>query len=170
MSQPFVGEIRMGGWNFAPSGWALCQGQLLSTVEYATLFALIGTTYGGDGETTFALPNLQGRVPIHRQGGTFPIGMQGGEEQVTLTVNQTPAHSHSLSASTATATKSDPSGNVPAVVVGGNAYAQGSPAVQLNARTISASGSGGSQPHNNMQPFQVINFIISLSGIFPAQS
>jgi microcystin-dependent protein len=168
MAEPYVGEIRMGGWNFAPAGWALCQGQLLPISEYPTLFNLIGTTYGGDGATTFALPNLQGRVPLH-QGTGFVLGQQAGEEQVTLNGNQIPAHVHSFSASTATATSGNPTGNVPASLVSGSAYFQESPTAQMSAQSLST-GTGGGQPHDNMQPFQVINFIISLYGIYPTRS
>jgi microcystin-dependent protein len=169
VSQPFVGEIRMGGWNFAPVGWALCQGQLLSITKYPDLYQLIGTTYGGDGISTFALPNLQGRVPMHRQADGFPIGQMAGEEQVTLNVSQVPAHSHSFNASTAAATQKTPVKYVPAAG-SVDVYFPAPPTIQLNSQTISATGSGGGQPHGNMQPFQVINFIISLSGIFPTQS
>ena len=169
MSVPFIGEIRMGGWNFAPVDWAFCNGQLLSIAEFPALYNLIGTTYGGDGQNNFALPNLQGRVPVHRQTGAFPMGMLGGEEQVTLDGSQIPAHSHSFSASTATATQKTPVGNVPAA--GSNKiYIAESPTAQLNAQMISASGSGGGQSHDNMQPYQAVNFIISLAGVYPSPS
>src|SRR5881296_735264 len=111
MSQPYVGEIRMFGGNFAPAGWMFCQGQLLPIAEYETLFNLIGTTYGGDGQSTFALPDLQGRLPVH-QGNGYQLAQAGGAEQVTLTVNQIPTHSHATLASTATASSNDPTNNV----------------------------------------------------------
>ncbi len=167
MSQPFVGEIRIGGWNFAPVGWALCQGQLLSIAEYDVLFALIGTTYGGDGVTTFGLPDLRGRVPAH-QGGGFVIGQSGGVEQVTVSVPQLPAHSHSFTCSLSAGTVPNPTGNVPATPPVTKPYADRAPTSPLAAQSIGMSGN--SLPHDNMQPYLGLTFIISLFGIFPTQS
>jgi microcystin-dependent protein len=167
MSNPFIGEIRMFPGTFAPQGWALCDGTLQSIAENTALFSLLGTTYGGDGQTTFALPDLRGRVPVH-QGASFVIGQNGGAEQVTLSVAQLPLHTHSLQGQTAAATQTDPTGNV---------WATGQQVKQFNTPDTNASMSpsmlglaGGSQPHDNMLPFQAINFIISLFGIFPSQN
>ncbi|HXH02316.1 MAG TPA: tail fiber protein [Candidatus Competibacteraceae bacterium] len=169
MAQPYVGEIRMFAGNFAPAGWMLCEGQLLPIAENEALFQLIGTTYGGDGESTFALPDLRGRVPIHQgsdnQGNFYTLGKSGGSETVTLTVSQIPAHSHPLLASMALATQEGPSRNVTGQSEI-NIYGQTPPLAQMSAVTIASNGS--SQPHDNMQPFLCINFIISLFGIFPS--
>ena len=170
MSEPFVGEIRMVGFNFAPVGWALCDGQLLAISQNPTLFTLIGTTYGGDGQTTFALPNLQSRVPFHQGAssqGSIVIGQLAGTETVTLTTNQIPAHSHSLDANSGNGTEASPSGAVWA------ASTLGEYSTEANSHTMDPSTiapTGGGQPHDNMPPFLVINFIISLFGIFPSQS
>lgn len=170
MSQPYVGEIRMFAGNFAPAGWAFCDGQLLPISENDTLFNLIGTTYGGDGQSTFALPNLQSRVPMHmgtQAGGTYVIGEMAGAEQATLTVTQIPAHTHTpLANSVGSATSST-----------NNVWANSS-AIQFNdGSTVnttmnpnSLASVGGSQPHDNMIPFLGINFIISLFGVFPSQT
>jgi microcystin-dependent protein len=168
MADPFVGEIRMFGGNFAPQGWALCNGQIIQIDQNEALFSLIGTTYGGDGQQTFALPNLQGRLPQH-QGPGFVLGQAAGEEQVTLTVGQLPVHSHGFVATTNDGTAASPPGNVPAATTQGNAY------LQAAATTALADGSigpdpGGGQPHTNMQPYLCISFIISLFGIYPSQS
>lgn len=171
MSNPYLGEIRIFAGNFAPLGWAFCNGQLLSIAQNDALFALIGTTYGGDGQQTFALPNLQSRVPVHQgQGpGLSPrtIGQMAGEESVTLTVPQMPAHSHAAQADANAGTLTSPAGNVWA---GANASQFAPPA---SANTTLAPGAlgntGGSQPHDNMAPFLTVNFIISLVGIFPTQ-
>jgi microcystin-dependent protein len=170
MAQPYVGEIRMFAGNFAPLGWLFCDGSLQPISEYDTLFALIGTTYGGDGQSTFALPDLRGRVPIH-QGqapGTSSYGMgeSGGVESVTLTAQQIPSHSHTLIASNDAGTSSAPGGNVPARAVG-NIYF-GAAISRQNLAGTAISATGGSQPHENMQPFLCVNFIISLFGIFPS--
>jgi microcystin-dependent protein len=169
MGQPFVGEIRMFAGNFAPLGWELCQGQILSIAENDVLFNLIGTTYGGDGQETFALPDLRGRLPLHQgttQGNTFFIGENGGGESVTLTTNQIPAHSHAPRANTA-GSANDPTGNVWAGWTGSHYSDQAPNAAMLPTALASA---GGSQPHENRPPFLAINFIISLFGIFPSQS
>lgn len=181
MSSPYVGEIRMFAGNFAPAGWALCQGQIIPISENETLFNLIGTTYGGDGQTTFALPNLQSRVPVH-VGPGFALAQTGGAETVTLTTAQMPAHSHVPQANTggvAANATSSPGGNAVADEVvptppnpKPHVYAP-FVANDPNARPLGASAlasAGGSQPHDNMIPFLVINFIISLFGIFPSQN
>lgn len=167
MSQPFVGEIRMFAGNFAPAGWMFCEGQLLPISEFETLFNLIGTTYGGDGQSTFALPDLRGRLPIH-QGNGFTLSETGGAEDVTLTVSQIPAHSHPFLASTDPGGTRDPGGNVLATAVAGSVYRQQAPTAALNAGSIGSTG--GSQPHSNFQPYLCVDFIISLFGIFPSQT
>lgn len=160
----------MGGWNFAPVGWALCNGQLLPIDQNPTLFQLIGTTYGGDGQSNFALPNLQSRLPVH-VGPGFALGQVGGAETVTLTTAQVPPHSHPFLASLNPGAQADPTGNVPATVStgAGSAYVQGGTDTALNSGSVSSTPGGG-QPHDNMQPFLCITFIISLFGIFPSQS
>jgi microcystin-dependent protein len=169
MATSFIGEIRMFGGNFAPDGWMFCQGQLLPIDQYDTLFNLIGTTYGGDGQTTFALPDLQGRLPIH-QGSGYVIGQRGGVETVALNVNQIPAHSHALVASTSIAQQTVPTGQVLAQPTGEAIYRQDVPngTNMLNPTTLT--NSGGSQPHNNTQPFLCVSFIISLFGVFPSSN
>jgi microcystin-dependent protein len=165
MAQPYVGEIRMFAGNFAPAGWMFCEGQLLPISENETLFNLIGTTYGGDGQSTFALPDLRGRIPIH-MGNGFILAETGGAEEITLTVSQMPAHSHPLLASTNIGNQSDPSGLVLAQTVGALApYIESPP--NVNMRPTAVGPVGGSQPHTNFQPYLCINFIISLFGIFP---
>jgi len=158
----------MFGGNFAPVGWAFCNGALVPISENDALFNLIGTTYGGDGQNTFALPNLQSRVPIH-VGPGFALGQSGGVESVTLTTTQIPAHSHVPQASSGTGTQSAPTGGVWAES-SLNEYGLGSanPTVAMSPAALSSSG--GSQPHDNMLPFLVVNFIISLFGVFPSQT
>ncbi|HEY3733904.1 MAG TPA: tail fiber protein [Streptosporangiaceae bacterium] len=168
MPTPYVGEIKMFAGNFAPAGWLLCNGQLLPIDEYIVLFQLIGTTYGGDGQTSFALPNLQGRLPVH-QGAGYPIGQSGGSEQVTLASAQMPMHSHSFLCTTNAGAQKDPPGNVPATIVAGSAYIEGSPTAALAPQSVSAAP-GNSQPHDNMQPYQCVSYIISLFGIYPSPS
>ena len=166
MAQPYVGEIRMFAGNFAPAGWMFCEGQLLPISENETLFNLIGTTYGGDGQSTFALPDLRGRIPLH-QGNGFILAETGGAEDITLTVNQIPAHFHAFLASTNVAQDTNPQGKVLGQTSGGLlTYIQDSPDANLNPQAISSIG--GSQPHTNFQPYLCINFIISLFGIFPS--
>jgi microcystin-dependent protein len=176
MGQPFVGEIRMFAGNFAPNGWMLCQGQALPISEWETLFNLIGTTYGGDGQSTFKLPDLQSRLPIHqgtgRTGTTYTIGEQAGVEDVTLTLSQLPSHNHVLLA-TDSAPSLSPANALPATAnstqAGVNTYgASTGNGTNLVAATILSDG--GSQPHNNIQPILAINFIISMFGIFPSQN
>jgi microcystin-dependent protein len=172
MSTPFVGEIRMFGGNFAPVGWAFCNGQLIAIAENDTLFNLIGTTYGGDGVTTFGLPDLQGRVPIHQGTGSdgtpYVIGERSGVESVTLTTNQMPIHTHPFLASTDPGTIGDPANQFLATSGQVKIYTPFPPTIPMNAN--SASAAGGSQPHDNMMPFLVVSFIISLFGIFPSQN
>ena len=171
MGQPYVGEIRMFGGSFAPAGWAMCQGQLQPISENDTLFNLIGTTYGGDGEETFALPNLQSRVPIHQgtgaSGTAYVIGETGGTESVTLSTNQMPAHSHPLQVSTDTGAQITPGGNV---LGSGASVTIFRPIIPNQAMAPSIDVQGGNQPHDNMQPYIVINYIISLFGVFPTQN
>src|SRR6478736_4211366 len=161
MAQPYVGEIRMFAGNFAPAGWMFCEGQLLPISEYETLFNLIGTTYGGDGQSTFALPDLRGRVPIH-QGNGFTLAETGGVEEVTLTVSQIPSHTHPFLASTSTATGSSPQNNVNDQNTVIQVYTVGSASDNFNPGAIGSVG--GSQPHNNFQPYLCVDFIISLFG------
>lgn len=168
MSMPFVGEIRMGGWNFAPVGWAMCNGALMPISQNPTLFQLIGTIYGGDGQSNFALPDLRGRIPVH-VGPGFALGQQGGSETVTLSSNQIPPHSHSFMCSTSNGTQGAPVGYVPATLPSGSAYIQATPTAAMASGSIQTGG-GGNQWHDNMQPFLCIQFIISLFGIFPSQS
>jgi microcystin-dependent protein len=156
----------MGGWNFAPYGWAMCNGQLMSIDQNPALFQLIGTTYGGDGVTNFALPDLRGRLPAH-QGTGYAIGQAAGSETVTLTISQVPAHPHSFMCSTDGATKGVPAQNVPAGT-GGSAYIQATATAAMAPGSIPPSGGNG-QPHPNIQPYQCVTFIISLSGIFPSR-
>jgi microcystin-dependent protein len=166
-----VGEIRMFAGNFAPAGWMFCNGATLAISENETLFNLIGTTYGGDGENTFKLPDLQSRVPVHQgtssaSGTNYVIGEMAGAEDVTLTTQQIPSHTHALAATKATGTQVNPGGNLLANSQGPQPYIQESPDNQLNAQAIQQSG--GSQPHENMQPYLVINYIISLFGVYPS--
>jgi microcystin-dependent protein len=165
MAQPYVGEIRMFAGNFAPAGWLFCAGQLLPISENETLFQLIGTTYGGDGESTFSLPDLRGRIPIH-QGNGFILAETGGAEEITLTVNQIPAHSHALLASTSLATQSSPANTVLAQSTAADLYIEDTPTAAL--APIAVGPLGGSQPHTNLQPFLCVNYIISLFGLFPS--
>lgn len=169
MAQPYVGEIRMFAGNFAPAGWMFCEGQLLPISEYETLFNLIGTTYGGDGQSTFALPDLRGRLPLH-VGNGFVLAETGGVEEVTLTVSQIPAHSHPLLGSTATASATTTAGNVGARVTAAAVFPYGTdnPPQPLSPQAVSSVG--GSQPHSNFQPYLCVDFIISLFGIFPSQT
>jgi microcystin-dependent protein len=166
MAQPYIGEIRMFAGNFAPAGWMFCDGQLLPISENESLFVLIGTTYGGDGESTFGLPDLRGRVPIHFGNG-YILAESGGVESVTLTVNQIPSHSHPLVASTASGDKVSPEGNVLAASFNVTPY--------INDTTTGPMGlaggpTGGSQPHNNFQPYLCVDFIISLFGLYPPRN
>jgi microcystin-dependent protein len=171
MSQPTVGEIRMFSGNFAPAGWMFCEGQLVPISDYETLFNLIGTTYGGDGQSTFALPDLRGRVPIHMGQGSglssYTIGQNGGVEIVTLTTQQIPVHNHALLASAAAGTDAGPGGNVLAASTTVALYSAHAPSKALNAGSVSSDG--GSQPHDNFQPYLCVSFIISLFGAYPSR-
>lgn len=166
MAQPYVGEIRMFAGSFAPAGWMFCEGQLLPISENETLFQLIGTTYGGDGESTFALPDLRGRIPIH-QGNGFILAETGGAESITLTTNQIPAHTHPYLATETIADSAQPQDNVVGksttvdVFIGG-----GTPATPFSAQSVTPVG--GSQPHTNFQPYLCVDFIISLFGLYPS--
>ena len=168
MAEPFVGEIRIFAGNFAPLGWAFCEGQLLNKSDYETLFTLISTTYGGDGTTTFALPDLRGRVPIHFCPG-FALAARGGAEQVTLAPGQIPAHSHAFMASTGGGSAANPSNNVLATSPSIALY-QPFMNTAVNMSPAAVGSSGGSQAHSNMQPFQCVNFIIALFGLYPSRS
>ena len=165
MAQPYVGEIRIFAGNFAPAGWMLCEGQLLPISENETLFQLIGTTYGGDGESTFALPDLRGRIPIH-QGNGFVLAEAGGAEEITLTASQIPAHTHPLLAASDNASTANAQGNLLSQIPSYTPY------ISAQATTATAPTSigplGGSQPHTNFQPYLCVDFIISLFGIFPS--
>jgi microcystin-dependent protein len=165
MAQPYVGEIRMFAGNFAPAGWMFCEGQLLPISENETLFQLIGTTYGGDGESTFALPDLRGRLPLH-MGNGFILAETGGAEEITLTVNQIPAHTHPFLAAGVTGDQVSPANNLPANSFNITTYINEAPNGNMSPSAISATG--GSQPHTNFQPYLCVNFIISLFGIFPS--
>jgi microcystin-dependent protein len=166
MSSPFIGEIRMFGGNFAPAGWAFCNGALIPISENDALFNLIGTTYGGDGQSTFALPNLQSRVPIH-VGPGFALGQSGGTESVTLTTSQIPSHSHVPLAQAAVGSQNSPANGLWANS-SVNPYSNVAPSVAMNVVAIGSTG--GSQPHDNMIPFLAVNFILSLFGVFPSQT
>jgi microcystin-dependent protein len=165
MAQPYVGEIRMFAGNFAPAGWMFCEGQLLPISENETLFQLIGTTYGGDGQSTFGLPDLRGRLPIH-QGNGFILAETGGAEEITLTVNQIPTHNHAFVAAGVNGDAVSPGGNLPASSLNVKPYINESPDGNFNANAISLVG--GSQPHTNFQPYLCVDFIISLFGLFPS--
>ncbi len=167
MAQPYVGEIRMFGGNFAPAGWMFCEGQLLPIAENETLFTLIGTTYGGDGQTTFGLPDLRGRLPIHTGTG-FVLAQNGGQETVTLTLPQIPAHQHQLLATGNPASGSVAANQALALTSSATVtpYGTDAPLVALAASAVSSTG--GSQPHDNMQPYLCVSFIISLFGIYPS--
>jgi microcystin-dependent protein len=166
VSSPYIGEIRMFGGNFAPAGWAFCDGQIMPIAENDALFNLIGTTYGGDGQSTFGLPDLRGRLPVHNGNG-LPLAQSAGTEYVTLTTNQMPAHSHPFIAVGGTAgTDIAPTNNLPAESYNVTPYINDATTAAFDAAAVG--GSGGSQPHDNHQPYLAINFIISLFGIYPA--
>lgn len=164
MAQPFVGEIRMFAGNFEIAGWAFCDGRLLPISENEVLFTLIGTTYGGDGQSTFALPDLRGRIPIHNGNG-FILAESGGAEQVTLTVQQIASHTHPLIATTSVANQSSPSNNIAAQSTAADLYIEDTATAGLAPSAITPTG--GSQPHTNFQPYLCVTFLISLFGIFP---
>jgi microcystin-dependent protein len=174
MADPFLGEIRIFGGNFAPLGWAFCNGAILAIAQNDALFSLIGTTYGGDGQSTFALPDLQGRVPIHQGtgAGLSPriMGDKGGVEAVILTVNQIPGHTHSIPCSQAAGSKRTPIGGWPAADATAvtTLYAAGPANAVMHPQAVGSAG--GSQPHENRMPFLAVSYIISLFGIFPSQA
>ena len=176
MSNPFLAEIRIFAGNFAPNGWALCNGQLLSIAQNSALFALLGTTYGGDGRTTFALPNLQGSVPMHAGDGpgltSRVLGEVGGEDAVTLLASETPSHTHTavVNATAGAATSNSPVGETWAPSPGPAVYAP-LPAVgqEVSMGSGFTDGGPGGLPHNNLQPYLTLTFIIALQGVFPAR-
>ena len=169
MADPFVAEIRMFGFNFAPTGWAQCNGQLLPISQNTALFSLLGTTYGGDGKSTFALPDLQGSVPLHPGQGQglslYDLGQQGGSEFITLLESEMPAHTHTASCSEEQANENNPGGNAPAA--GSAIYATPAAVTQMAPQTLTPAG--GSLPHNNLMPYLVVNFCIAMQGVFPAR-
>ena len=168
MSNPFLGEIRLFPWNFAPFGWALCDGTLLGIAQNTALFSLLGTMYGGNGQTTFALPDLRGRTPIHVS-NNFSQGELDGQEQVTLTIATMPAHQHTFFGTSAAANSKAPAGHTLTKdsVAGDNFYAPDTTPFAISPQSIG--GMGGNQPHDNMQPFLVLNYCIALRGIFPSR-
>lgn len=174
MSEPFIAEIRIFAGNFAPRNWAFCDGQLLPISQNTALFSLIGTTYGGDGRTTCALPNLQGRVPMHPGRGpgltSRRLGQQGGVEMVTLSEAQMPNHNHALNAVPDPAEAPSPANNAVARSVGGTFYQTDATQNTVSMAAQALPNTGGSQAHNNLQPFLVMNFIIALQGLYPARS
>ena len=165
MAEPFLAEIRMFSFGFPPQGWALCNGQLLPINQNQALFSLLGTTYGGNGQTTFALPNLQGEVPIH-MGNNHTLGERSGEQAHTLSISEMPQHNHSVQAATANANSNVPINNFLAAAL--NVYTSPGAFLAINPATVT--NVGGSQAHLNMQPFLTINFCIALQGIFPSQN
>lgn len=170
MSEPYVGEIKMFAGNFAPRGWALCDGQLVLISEYSALFSLLGTTYGGNGVSTFGLPDMRGRIPVHPGRGPGLSdrrwGERSGVEVVALSTPEAPLHSHALAADTNAATTADPRGQVPANAPGALSYAHGTPDVKM----ASTAGTGGSAAHENRMPYQCVNYIIALTGVYPSQT
>jgi microcystin-dependent protein len=172
VAQPYVGEIRLFAGNFAPSGWMICDGQPLPISEYEVLFELIGTTYGGDGQETFSLPDLRSRAPIHMGAGpsgtTYQIGEAAGVERVTLSLQQIPSHTHGYLVSTDAGTQISPANAVLGSGQSAKVYRPGAATTAMNGQSLAMAG--GSQPHENMQPYLGLNHIISLFGIFPSQS
>jgi microcystin-dependent protein len=168
MSEPFLAEIRMVGFNFPPRGWAFCDGQVLPINQNQALYSLLGTTYGGDGQTTFALPDLRGRIPFH-VGNGMSLGEKAGEETHSMTVQEIPEHNHTLLGSADRGDSFDPIGNLPAEsAVGDLQYASEEPNGNMSAASIGNTGSG--QAHNNLPPYLVVTFVIALQGIFPSRS
>lgn len=166
MSEPFLAEITIVAFNFAPRGFALCDGQILPINQNQSLFSLLGTTYGGDGRTTFALPELRGRTPVHPDGG-IGLGQKGGEEGHTLTEAEIPPHTHAVNASNSRASSTNPTGNVLGNIRQ-RAYKATAPDTALRDETVA--NAGGGQAHNNMQPFLTVNFCIALQGLFPSRN
>ena len=173
MSEPFVGEIRMFAGNFAPRGWAFCDGQLLAVSQNDALFSLLGTIYGGDGRTTFGLPDLRGRLPIHAGSGPGlsprRLGAKGGAENVTLTTNQLPAHSHNIGGNNAAGDSTTPSGHFAQDTNGSNLYVGALSSTTTSMHSNMLTNVGGSRSHTNLMPFLCINFIIALVGIYPSR-
>ena len=172
MADPFVAEIRIFGFNFPPKGWAFCNGQLLPISQNTALFSLLGTTYGGDGKSTFALPDLQGNAPMHPGQGPglsqHDLGETGGSETVSLLESEIPAHPHGLMCNAAPGNRTNPVGNAIARAPSGSPYAPaGPPSAQLATQALPPAG--GDQPHNNMQPYLTLNFCIAMQGVFPAR-
>lgn len=169
MSEPFIGQIVMFAGNFNPRGWAFCNGQILSIAQNTALFSILGTTYGGNGQTTFALPDLRSRVPLHPGQGpglsSYSLGQVGGTETVTLITSQIPAHNHGLIASDTTPSDTLPNGKILAEA---SIYSAGAANAPMNPASIGLTGGG--QPHPNIQPYLCINFIIALQGIFPSRN
>lgn len=173
MAQPFVGSLMLVPYNFAPAGWMFCQGQLLPIAENETLFQLIGTTFGGDGQSTFALPDLRGRAAIgtgtSTTGTSYTLGQNGGVEQVTLTTNQMPLHNHAAGCSVNDQNSANANGSVLANAAAGvNMYSVNPPSAPMAAASLTAAG--GSQPHDNHQPYLTLSWCISLFGVFPSQT
>ena len=174
MSIPFIGEIKMVASNFAPRGWAFCDGQLLNVSEHQALFALLGTTYGGDGRTTFALPDLRGRLVMHE--GTGPgltsrrLGAKGGAEIVTLTTNEMPAHNHTVACVSSNGNQGSPVGNLPGAEPIPRADVWSNAAADGTMRATMIGNTGGTRPHTNIQPYQVVHYIIAIEGIFPSRN
>lgn len=166
MSEPFIGEVKIISFNFPPRGWAFCNGQLLPIAQNQALFSILGTTFGGDGRQNFGLPNLQGRVPFHFGNG-FVLGQVGGEQAHTLNQSELPTHTHTLQASSSAATSNLPTGNALAAP---KTPLYGPAASLTGLASASLAPVGGSQPHNNMQPYLVLNFVIALQGIFPSRN
>jgi microcystin-dependent protein len=175
MSEPFLGMIAIYGFNFAPRGWAMCNGQILPIAQNTALFSLLGTTYGGNGQTTFALPDLRSRVPVHFGQGpglsSYDLGQAAGTETITLIVNQIPTHQHTVNCTDADGTESKPPGNLPATFssASGGPYSSTAANGQMSPNMIPPSG-GGNQPHPNIQPYLALNFCIALEGIFPSRN
>ena len=167
MAEPFLSEIRIMSFNYAPKGWAMCNGQLMPINQNQALFSLLGTTYGGDGRVNFALPDLRGRTPIHFMNNPFPLGTRGGEQAHTLSIAELPEHVHTMNANTGAGNATSPAGAILAKA-SANTYTTPSPLVALNpAASLNV---GGSQAHLNMQPFLTLTFCIALIGIFPSQT
>lgn len=174
MSSPFIGQVLVFGGNFPPRGWMSCNGQLLPISQYDTLFALIGTTYGGDGQTTFGLPNLQSRFPVSQGmlagGGTYTMGQQGGAESVTVLQAQMPAHTHPVACNSAAGTSADPTGNIFALAPNLDPYSGTPTGAAMKSNAVGMSPASGGQPHDNMIPYQTLNYVIAVEGIFPSRN
>ena len=176
MAEPFLSEMRMFGFGWAPRGWATCDGQILPINQNQSLFSLLGTTFGGDGKTSFGLPDMRSRVPVHGMGGGIQMGAKGGVENVTLTEGQMAAHSHAMKATTSNGNVKDFAGNIAAAGFDSrvskqqpvNMYGPATNLISLNAESVTLNGSGLS--HENMQPSTVVNFCIALSGLFPSRN